>query len=85
MTTFTLIHEYRKFFFLDPELPKELLPPGWQGRQAREVFRDFHERLAEPANRFFDSVFEAPPPRRRRLETDLATGRAADFAALASL
>ena len=63
---FMLIHEYRKFFFLDPELPRELLPDGWRGGHARELFHGFHEQLAEPANRFFDSVFETPPPRHKR-------------------
>jgi phenylacetic acid degradation operon negative regulatory protein len=66
---FMLIHEYRKFFFIDPELPTELLPYRWHGRRARELFHAFHGRLAEPANRFFDSVFEAPPQRRRRSGT----------------
>ena len=63
---FLLIHEYRKFFFIDPELPAELLPEGWQGSRARELFHSFHQRLAEPANRFFDSVFEAPQRRKRQ-------------------
>lgn len=62
---FLLIHEYRKFFFIDPELPAELLPEGWQGSRARELFHSFHHLLAEPANRFFDSVFEAPQRRKR--------------------
>jgi phenylacetic acid degradation operon negative regulatory protein len=70
---FLLIHEYRKFFFIDPELPVELLPDGWRGRQARELFHTFHGQLAEPANRFFDSVFEAPPQRRKRQSDGLAT------------
>ncbi len=67
---FMLIHEYRKFFFIDPELPTELLPTAWHGRQARDLFLSFHERLAAPANRFFDSVFEAPPQRRKRAASE---------------
>ena len=63
---FLLIHEYRKFFFMDPELPAELLPDVWHGSEARELFHAFHGRLAEGANRYFDSVFEAPAQRRRR-------------------
>lgn len=70
---FLLIHEYRKFFFIDPELPAELLPDGWQGTRARELFHSFHQRLAEPANRFFDSVFEAPPQRRKRQGNGMAS------------
>ncbi|MPZ14225.1 MAG: phenylacetic acid degradation operon negative regulatory protein PaaX [Chloroflexi bacterium] len=63
---FLLIHEYRKFFFIDPELPEELLPSVWHGAEARELFQTFHLLLAERANRYFDSVFEAPPARRDR-------------------
>lgn len=62
---FLLIHEYRKFFFIDPELPVELQPADWRGGAARELFHDFHALLAEPANRYFESVFEAPASDRR--------------------
>jgi phenylacetic acid degradation operon negative regulatory protein len=72
---FMLIHEYRKFFFIDPELPTELVPDGWQGRRARELFLSFHDRLAAPANRFFDSTFETPPQRRRRQGIETASVR----------
>src|SRR5439155_5911396 len=61
---FLLIHEYRRFFFIDPELPSQLLPEGWCGSPASELFHTFHHLLAERANRYFDSVFEAPPARR---------------------
>jgi phenylacetic acid degradation operon negative regulatory protein len=63
---FLLIHEYRKFFFIDPELPQELLPAVWHGYAARELFRAFHGLLADRANEYFDSVFEGPPTRRKR-------------------
>ncbi len=58
---FMLIHEYRKFPFIDPELPIELLPEGWLGGEAAALFRGFHSKLAEKANQFFDSVFEKAP------------------------
>jgi phenylacetic acid degradation operon negative regulatory protein len=64
---FLLIHEYRKFFFIDPELPSELLPEGWRGHRASELFHTVHNLLADGANRYFDSVFEAPPPRRKQV------------------
>jgi phenylacetic acid degradation operon negative regulatory protein len=69
---FNLLHEYRKFFFIDPDLPRELLPVGWQGTPARELFQDFHTLLAEPANRYLDSVFEGPAARRRKPARELA-------------
>jgi phenylacetic acid degradation operon negative regulatory protein len=62
---FLLVHEYRKFFFIDPDLPPELLPDVWCGTEARELFHAYYEFLAEGANRYLDSVFEAPPKRRR--------------------
>ena len=61
---FLLIHEYRKFFFIDPDLPPELLPDVWCGREARELFYAYRQFLADGANRYFDAVFVAPPNRR---------------------
>ena len=63
---FLLIHEYRKFFFIDPELPEELLPDEWHGSEARALFHEIHALLADRANQYFDSVFEGPPTRRKR-------------------
>lgn len=56
-----LIHEYRRFPLIDPELPSRFLPADWEGRQAGELFETYHGLLADKANSFFDRVFEAPP------------------------
>ncbi|HLW60460.1 MAG TPA: PaaX family transcriptional regulator C-terminal domain-containing protein [bacterium] len=82
-----LVHEYRKFLFVDPGLPAELLPPDWPGRDASRVFQEVYRMLAEPAARFFDAAFEPPPstardrtrspqdpPPRRGAGAALATG-----------
>lgn len=53
-----LVHEYRKFLFIDPGLPKDLLPPRWNGDHAALLFSQYYKILAEPANRFFDQVFK---------------------------
>ena len=37
-----LVHEWRRFPFLDPQLPSELLPPDWIGARAAAVFRRQH-------------------------------------------
>lgn len=37
-----LVHEWRRFPFLDPQLPAELLPPRWIGARAAAVFRRQH-------------------------------------------
>ncbi|MEI2665216.1 phenylacetic acid degradation operon negative regulatory protein PaaX [Rossellomorea sp. LJF3] len=53
-----LVHEYRKFLFVDPGLPEELLPEKWLGAHAATLFGEYYKELAEPASRFFESVFE---------------------------
>lgn len=53
-----LVHEYRKFLFVDPGLPEELLPDVWLGSHAAALFSDYYKALAEPASRFFESVFK---------------------------
>jgi phenylacetic acid degradation operon negative regulatory protein len=51
-----LIHEYRLFPFRDPDLPLELLPAGWQGRAAHDVFVEAHGLLRKPAESYVDDV-----------------------------
>jgi phenylacetic acid degradation operon negative regulatory protein len=58
---FWLIHEYQRFFQEDPDLPAELVPADWPGREAARLFESLHDQLAPGANRFFDTVFEPHP------------------------
>jgi len=53
---FRLINGYRRFPFLDPGLPADLLPKDWLGFGAADLFHDLHARLAPGANRYFDSM-----------------------------
>ncbi len=53
-----LVHEYRKFLFIDPGLPVELLPEKWLGDSAAALFTDYYRALAEKANRFFEEVYK---------------------------
>ena len=53
-----LVHEYRKFLFIDPGLPEELLPEKWLGTKASNLFSEYYKLLAEPASQFFESVFK---------------------------
>jgi len=55
---FTLIHEYRKFPFFDPDLPRGLLPESWLRPEAAALFHEYHGLLAEKANEYFDSVLK---------------------------
>ncbi len=57
---FMLIHEYRRFPFVDPQLPSELLPADWPGIAAAELFQEYNDLLAEKANTFFESVYVGP-------------------------
>lgn len=62
---FTLIHEYRRLPYLDPDLPKELLPEGWLRPEAAALFREYHDLLADKANSYFDEVFVPGPLSRK--------------------
>lgn len=54
-----LVHEYRKFLFIDPGLPQELLPPMWSGNHAALLFQEYYKLLEEPSYRFFEGIFQA--------------------------
>ncbi|MQA85477.1 MAG: PaaX family transcriptional regulator [Streptosporangiales bacterium] len=46
-----LVHEWRRFPFLDPQLPQKLLPAHWSGRRAAALFHDKHAAWDEGARR----------------------------------
>ncbi len=50
-----LVHEWRKFLFRDPSLPRELLPEEWPGERAAAFFDAEAGRLLPAARRFVDS------------------------------
>ncbi|WP_442601003.1 phenylacetic acid degradation operon negative regulatory protein PaaX [Paenibacillus sp. KN14-4R] len=56
-----LVHEYRKFLFIDPSLPKELLPDFWMGHEANELFRRYYAWLDPGAKRYFLHLYENAP------------------------
>ncbi|XAY07412.1 Transcriptional repressor PaaX [Paraconexibacter sp. AEG42_29] len=51
-----LVHEWRKFPFLDPGLPEELLPAKWPRERALEVFRERHDSWHAGAQEYFDAL-----------------------------
>ena len=61
-----LVHRWRRFPFLDPDLPAELLPAGWPGPAAARRFGQLRAALSLRAQRWW-----------RRVEADLdpAAGR----------
>lgn len=56
-----LVHEYRKFIYLDPGLPRALLPRDWPAPRASALFRASYDRLTPGALRFFDAIFSPAP------------------------
>jgi phenylacetic acid degradation operon negative regulatory protein len=46
-----LVHEWRRFPFLDPQLPSELLPPKWSGTTATALFTTKHKHWRKPAQK----------------------------------
>jgi phenylacetic acid degradation operon negative regulatory protein len=56
-----LTYDYRKFPFRDPDLPTELLPAGWAGLEAHEMFLEAHELLGPPAEKFYDEIVGLSP------------------------
>jgi phenylacetic acid degradation operon negative regulatory protein len=54
-----LVHDYRRFPFRDPDLPPELLPEGWCGRVAHEVFLEAHGLLRGSAEACADALMSS--------------------------
>jgi len=42
----------------DPALPPALLPEGWPRPSAQSLFEELKQTLVEPAERFFDEIYE---------------------------
>lgn len=58
---FRLIHEYRSFPYIDPNLPVELLPEGWLGDKAASLFQSYHDLLKDTAEVFVRNVLNKMP------------------------
>ena len=56
---FALTHDFRRFPFIDPDLPRRLLPASWAGTRARALFDAYHDLLTEGALRFFSACAAA--------------------------
>jgi phenylacetic acid degradation operon negative regulatory protein len=51
-----LVHEWRKFPFIDPDLPSSQLTRRWPGRRAHDLFHDRHSRWNQAAQQYFRSL-----------------------------
>jgi phenylacetic acid degradation operon negative regulatory protein len=52
-STMQLVHQWRRFPSIDPELPTDLLPAGWAGAEAGGVFHRCHDLWSPPAVAWF--------------------------------
>ncbi len=68
-----LVHAFRKFLFIDPGLPQEVLPERWTGNEARAVFSAYYHLLTEGALRYFEHHYRPAPGH----EGDIPQGRRA--------
>jgi phenylacetic acid degradation operon negative regulatory protein len=51
-----LVHHWRRFPFLDPDLPAALLPGDWPGPRAARRFADVRDALRAPADAWWDEM-----------------------------
>ena len=51
-----LVHAWRKFPFLDPDLPEATLPSRWPRRRAHDVFQERHAAWHAAAQDYFRSL-----------------------------
>jgi phenylacetic acid degradation operon negative regulatory protein len=53
-----LVHDYRKFTYVDPGLPSTLLPAHWPGTAAAATFREYYSLISNKAEHFFRAARE---------------------------
>jgi phenylacetic acid degradation operon negative regulatory protein len=51
-----LVHAWRKFPFLDPDLPSTLLPARWPRERAHRLFAERHDRWQAIARAYFEEL-----------------------------
>ena len=59
-----LVHEWRKFPFLDPDLPPGMLPARWPGKRAHDLFQERHALWHTAAQAYFRGLEEGSAGRR---------------------
>ncbi|MEO3925533.1 PaaX family transcriptional regulator C-terminal domain-containing protein [Micromonosporaceae bacterium B7E4] len=55
-----LVHAWRQILLIDPALPEELLPPGWIGFRAAELFHRRHAEWEPAASREWERISRQP-------------------------
>jgi len=54
-----LVHDFRKFTYVDPGLPSTLLPAHWPGTLAAALFREYYAAIDRKSLRFFEATARA--------------------------
>jgi phenylacetic acid degradation operon negative regulatory protein len=54
-----MVHAWRKFPFLDPDLPRRLLPGHWPQQRAHALFHERHRRWHDQAQAYFTGLEES--------------------------
>jgi phenylacetic acid degradation operon negative regulatory protein len=57
---FWITHEYSPFPRIDPKLPDALLPEGWLGEKAYEIFNGYRGLLTARASEFIETTGQGP-------------------------
>ncbi len=57
-----LVHEWRRFPFLDPRLPRDLLPAAWPGGDAASLFSARHAQWSGAAGRYWSHLAGSGTP-----------------------
>ena len=52
------VHEYRRALLKDPRLPDRLLPEGWAGADARNLFHDIYQCVWRTAESYLTEILE---------------------------
>jgi phenylacetic acid degradation operon negative regulatory protein len=52
-----LVHDYRRFAYIDPGLPSELVPAHWPGTTAAAIFREYYELLKMKSLRYLSQRY----------------------------
>ncbi|MGH3472149.1 MAG: PaaX family transcriptional regulator [Nocardioidaceae bacterium] len=68
----TLVHEWRKFLFTDPGLPRDLLPVSWPGDEAAQFFDTQTARLLAGAGRYVDQCLAGDSAEQARVERTMS-------------
>lgn len=64
-----LVQDWRRFPYLDPDLPAAYLPPSWPGAAASRLFTERYQAWREASSRYWDTIVSAGLPATSSLST----------------